>query len=67
MAEYPAPHYNQNQIYNEYDYTSTYTDSPQIDTTLFALRSGCTFSGDITVPSITLYDTQGSLKFSDAT
>ena len=65
MAAYLPPNYNQDGVYNEFDYTSAYQNTTPIDTSLFALRSGCTFSGDITAPSITLYDVNGSLQFSD--
>jgi hypothetical protein len=67
MAAYFPPNYNQDGVYNEYDYTSMYQNTAPIDTSSFALRSGCTFSGDITAPSITLYDINGSLEFPDAT
>ncbi len=66
MAAYLPPNYNQDGVYNEFDYTSTYTTNAKVDTSLFLKRAGDTMQGDLTAPSITLYDVNGSLQFADA-
>ena len=69
MSAYDPPNFNQGDIYNEYDYTSTYQNNTatKIDTTLFVQKSGSVMGGELSVPSLSLYNSNGSLNFPDGT
>ena len=67
MAIYPAPHFNQGDVYNEFNYTNNTTDPQVIDTSIFIKNSGGTMSGLLNVPRINLYDSNFGLEFGDST
>ena len=67
MAIYDPPNYNSSGTYNEFDYSNNIVDATTIDTTIVVHKSGDSMVGSLNVPSLNLYDVNGSLEFSDTT
>ncbi len=66
---YDPPHYNSNFIFNEFDYNTDIitTKNEAIDVSQLVQKSGDIMTGVLSIPSLNLYNTNGSLEFSDTT
>jgi hypothetical protein len=60
MSLYDPPKYNSSGTYNEFDYSNNIFDASTIDTTVFVHKAGDSMVGSLNVPSLNLYDTNGS-------
>lgn len=63
MSLYDPPKYNNTGTYNEFDYSNNIVDATTIDTTVFVHKSGDSMVGGLNVPSLNIYDINGSLEF----
>ena len=66
---YDPPHYNSNFIFNEFDYNTDIitSNNETIDVVTLVQKSGDIMTGVLSIPSLNIYDANGSLEFADST